>query len=101
MEKYRTDCKRRKVGYYDAFKDQLNEKDFKANVARLELAGIWDETADMLKRYELPDSFEGSKDWIYLGTEFRRLSEPLDVANYYRHGRNDDAGRYLTRGRPR
>lgn len=101
MQQYRTDCERRKVGYYDAFKNQASEEDFKANVARLEAAGIWDEIVDMLKNYQLPDNFEGKKEWIDLGTEFRRLIEPVDIANYYRHGRNDDAGSYMTKGRPR
>ncbi|KAL1811176.1 hypothetical protein ACET3Z_021241 [Daucus carota] len=101
IQKYKMDCELSKVGYYDAFKMQNNESGFKADVARLELAGIWDEIVDMVKRGEFPDNFEGKKEWIELGTKFRRLLEPLDVANYYMQGRNDDAGSYLIKGRPR
>ncbi|KAI8018786.1 hypothetical protein LOK49_LG04G01999 [Camellia lanceoleosa] len=36
----------------------------------LELAGMWDESIEMLKRYELLDEFEGHKEWIELGTEY-------------------------------
>ncbi|KAF7806130.1 protein EDS1L-like [Senna tora] len=90
-----------KWGYYDAFKLQNDEMDFLSNVKRLELAGVWDEITEMLKRYELPDEFEGNSEWIKLGTEFRRLLEPLDIANYYRHVRNDVAGPYMIKGRPR
>lgn len=45
-------------------------KDFHANITGLELAGMWDEIIEMLKRYELLDEFEGHKEWIELGTEY-------------------------------
>ncbi|KAL5544324.1 hypothetical protein UlMin_008108 [Ulmus minor] len=101
IENYRKIWEGHKVGYYDAFKLQKKPEDFKANVKRLELAGFWDEIIEMLKRYELPDNFEGIKEWVELGTWFRRLVEPLDIANYYRHQKNDDTGDYMTKGRPK
>lgn len=101
IEEYKTKCDVRKIGYYDAFKLQRDTTDFHANVNRLELAGMWDEIVEMLKRYELPDGFEGRKEWIELGTKFRRLLEPLDIANYYRHLKNDDTGPYMKRARPK
>lgn len=101
LDAYRTMCETRGMGYFDAFKVQKHEDDFKANVKRLELAGIWDEIIEMLKRDELPDKYEAEKSWVKLGTEFRQLVEPLDVANYYRHLKNEDTGPYMTKGRPR
>nr|AAM62411.1 EDS1 [Nicotiana tabacum] len=101
IQEYQTKCDIRKVGYYDAFKIQNTDDDFNANVRRLELAGIWDEIIEMLKRYELPDRFEGRKEWIQLGTQFRRQVEPLDIANYYRHSKNEDTGPYMIRARPK
>ncbi|TYJ98590.1 protein EDS1L-like [Cucumis melo var. makuwa] len=100
-ENYRAVCKVDGFGYYDAFKLQKDPKDFQANIKRLEQAGIWDEIVEMLKRYELPEEFEGDDEWIKLGTRFRRLVEPLDIANYYRHSKNDDTGPYLIKGRPK
>ncbi|XP_052182257.1 protein EDS1-like isoform X2 [Diospyros lotus] len=94
-------CEVRGVGYYDAFKLQDDTQDFSANVTRLELAGMWDEIIEMLKRRELPDGFECQKVWIELGTEYRRLVEPLDIANYYRHLKNEDTGPYLINARPK
>ncbi|KAL9337829.1 hypothetical protein Peur_069598 [Populus x canadensis] len=99
LQEYQSKCAH-KVGYYDAFKSSEEEEDFHANVARLELAGIWDEIIEMLKRYELPDEFEGQKEWIGLGTRYRRIVEPLDIANYYRHLKNEDTGPYMGKGRP-
>ncbi|KAK2973409.1 hypothetical protein RJ640_011643 [Escallonia rubra] len=101
MQEYRKDGERRKVGYYDSFKLQNEEKDFQANVTRLELAAIWDEVIEMIKKNELPDEFEGKKEWIDWGNEFRRLVEPLDISNYYRHAKNEDAGSYMEKGRPK
>ncbi|XVF12169.1 hypothetical protein REPUB_Repub08aG0091200 [Reevesia pubescens] len=90
-----------RVGYYDAFKISKDEDDFKANVKRLELTGIWDEIIEMLNRYELPEGFESRNDWVELATKYRRSVEPLDVANYYRHAKNEDTGPYMNKGRPR
>lgn len=101
LEEYRLFNEQKGGGYYDAFKKQDDKKDFDANVKRLVLAGIWDEIIEMLKRYDLPDEFEGQGYWIELGTNFRRLVEPLDVANYYRHAKNEDTGAYMIKGRPR
>ncbi|KAK4257119.1 hypothetical protein QN277_006751 [Acacia crassicarpa] len=89
-------------GYYEAFKRQDHENDFHSNVCRLKLASVWDDIIEKLRNYELPDELEAKKDWIKRGTEFRRLVEPLDVANYYRHVRNDVTGPYMEgKGRPR
>ncbi|KAL9243183.1 hypothetical protein vseg_017103 [Gypsophila vaccaria] len=100
VEIYKVNCEVRKVGYYDAFKLQKHSEDFNNNIRRQKLAGIWDEIIEMLKRNELPDEFEGKREWIEIGTKYRRLVEPLDIANYYRHTKNEDTGPYMDRGRP-
>lgn len=101
LEGYKTRCEARRVSYYDAFKLSKDADDFNANVKRLELAGIVDEIMEMLKRYELPDEFEGHREWIDIGTRYRHIVEPLDIANYYRHLKNEDTGSYLIKGRPK
>ncbi|RHN68862.1 putative carboxylesterase [Medicago truncatula] len=102
LEEYKSTCEiNNGKGYYDAFKVQKEPKDFQANVKRLVLAGVWDEIIEMLKRYELPDEFEGKKEWIEHGTRFRRLVEPLDIANYHRHLKNEDTGPYMNKARPK
>ncbi|KAK7317216.1 hypothetical protein RJT34_01256 [Clitoria ternatea] len=101
LESYKTYEIHKGKSYYDAFKVQKEANDFQANVKRLVLAGVWDEVIEMLKRYELPDEFEGNREWIKLGTEFRRLVEPLDIANYYRHLKNEDTGPYMNGARPK
>ncbi|GMJ05966.1 enhanced disease susceptibility 1 [Hibiscus trionum] len=101
LEEYKTKSTFCNVGYYDAFRLSKDEDDFKANVKRLELTGIWDEIIEMLNRYELPEGFESRKEWIELATKYRRIVEPLDIANYYRLAKNEDTGPYMYKGRPR
>ncbi|KAH9684530.1 protein eds1-related [Citrus sinensis] len=101
LEGYKTRCEAGRLSYYDAFKLSKDTDDFNANVKRLELAGIFDEIKEMLKRYELPDEFEGHREWIDIGTRYRRIAEPVDIANYYRHLKNEDTGPYLIKGRPK
>ncbi|MQL94304.1 hypothetical protein Taro_026958 [Colocasia esculenta] len=100
LKEYQEKCKNRGLGYYDTFKLQKHYDDFDANVKRIELAGLWDQIVEMLKRCELPGKFESRKEWVELGTSYRRLVEPLDIANYYRHAKNEDTGPYLLKGRP-
>nr|WMM66260.1 EDS1 [Saussurea medusa] len=84
--------------YYNAFKQQDEHQGFEANINRLELAKIWDVVVEMLMRKDLPDKFEGREEWVDLGTEFRRLVEPLDIANYYRHSKGSG---YMDNNRPK
>ncbi|KAI9081671.1 hypothetical protein K1719_036407 [Acacia pycnantha] len=91
-----------RVSYYEAFKRQDDKNDFPSNVYRLKLASVWDDIIEKLRNYELPEEFEAKKKWVERGTQFRRLVEQLDVANYYRHVGNDVAGPYMEgKGRPR
>ncbi|KAJ4972911.1 hypothetical protein NE237_006085 [Protea cynaroides] len=95
LKEYRDKCEMSEIGYYDAFKLQIKQEDYHANVTRLKLAGIWDEIIELLRCHELPDEFECREDWLELGTRFRRLMEPLDIANYYRFSMYLDTGPYM------
>ncbi|KAK7317215.1 hypothetical protein RJT34_01255 [Clitoria ternatea] len=101
--KYRQYWEHLKKGYYDGFREHKNVEDFNANVIRLELAGVWDEIIEKVRGFEVPDEFEGNRKWIDLGTKFRELVEPLDIANYYRHARHYEEGSssYMIKGRPK
>ncbi|KAJ0571305.1 putative carboxylesterase [Helianthus annuus] len=90
MHKYKEKARHGTTDYYEAFKLQDEYVDFEANVSRLEQAKIWDVIVEMVVRKDLPDEFEASDEVGKLATEFRRLYEPLDIANYYRHSKGDD-----------
>ncbi|KAJ4910439.1 Protein EDS1B [Raphanus sativus] len=99
-DEYKPKCLTHKIGYYDSFKESNEEKDFRANVIRAELAGIYDEVLGLVKEGQLPDGFEGRIEWIDLANRYRRLIEPLDISNYHRHLKNEDTGPYMIHGRP-
>lgn len=99
-DEYKPKCLTHKIGYYDSFKESNEEKDFRANVNRAELAGIYDEVLGLVKEGQLPDGFEGRIEWIELANRYRRLIEPLDISNYHRHLKNEDTGPYMIHGRP-
>ncbi|KAJ1421783.1 Fungal lipase-like domain [Sesbania bispinosa] len=102
LEEYKRKCEIVKgKGYYDSFKVQKETIDFEANVERLVLAGVWDVIIEKRRSNELPDEFEGKKEWVERGTRFLRLVEPLDIANYYRHGKDKESGPYMEKGRPK
>eukprot|EP01018_Ginkgo_biloba_P033519 Gb_34241 [translate_table: standard] len=88
--------------YYDYFKLlQSNDKlVLNANAVRIKIAGFWDQITELWEKYELPDGFESESKWIKSGTAYRRLVEPLDIADYYRLGMNAYSGHYLN-ARPR
>ncbi|KAF5807160.1 putative fungal lipase-like domain, alpha/Beta hydrolase [Helianthus annuus] len=90
MHKYKEKARQGTTDYYEAFKLQDKYVDFKANVRRLEQAKIWDVIVEIVVRKDLPDEFEVWDELVVLATEFRRLYEPLDIANYYRHSKGDD-----------
>ncbi|XP_031491544.1 protein EDS1L-like [Nymphaea colorata] len=93
LETYRHNCDEG-IGYYDAFKLQEKNADFEANVTRLQLIGYWEEVREMLRQFDLPDSFEVEEDLVELGTRIRFLVEPIDIANFYRHDKMDAADLY-------
>lgn len=97
LDDHRALCEHNR-GYYDAFKISNDTRDSDPNVSRFLLAGIWDEIIEMLRKYELPDEFEAIKRWIQIGTRYRHLVEPLDIANYYRHSRGELTRRYMKKG---
>ncbi|KAF2543423.1 hypothetical protein F2Q68_00031096 [Brassica cretica] len=97
---YKPRCLALAKGYYDSFKESPEDDDFTANVTRAELAGSFDKVFGLLKKGQLPDGFEGRSEWIELQIRYVKLVEPLDIANYHRHLKNEDTGPYMGKGRP-
>ncbi|GLJ40550.1 hypothetical protein SUGI_0836640 [Cryptomeria japonica] len=68
---------------YDVFKDLGEKKDFHINRHRMNLEDFWDKIIDMVKNQQLPSDFRYQNKWINARTTYRRLVEPLDIANFY------------------
>ncbi|XP_057867990.1 protein EDS1B isoform X5 [Cryptomeria japonica] len=84
LEWYKTRCKDSNTGYYDAFKQHDQKKDFHVNLARTNLGDFWDEIVEMEEKHVLPSDFRTRNKWINAGTTYRRLGEPLDIAYHCR-----------------
>ncbi|KAL7604515.1 hypothetical protein Lser_V15G20622 [Lactuca serriola] len=78
--------RRSKGGYYDAYKnaditDKFESKDVIIKLQRFQ-EQYWKETvknSDLMSRMR----------WLYNGTNYRRIMEPLDIADYYKSGRKN------------
>ncbi|KAM7509954.1 hypothetical protein LguiB_008829 [Lonicera macranthoides] len=80
-------------GYYDGYKHAgtKDEKMSKAEIVRHQiiLTQYWKhkvEEADQMPQKEAV-SFRTS--WLYAGTNYRRMVEPLDISDYYMRGKRD------------
>ncbi|XP_059077752.1 protein EDS1B-like [Cryptomeria japonica] len=96
LEWYKGRCKDKGIGYYDSFKQQIDKKDFKANLYRKSLGSFWDDIVKMVENNELPSDFKFQNKWINAGTTYRRLVEPLDIAYFYRKHKGNES--YLSQG---
>ncbi|KAH9304202.1 hypothetical protein KI387_008606 [Taxus chinensis] len=95
VEWYKGHCKDNGPGYYDFFKERSNKKDFHVDLARKKLEFFWDNIIEKVKKHELPSDFHFQNKWINAGNAYRRLVEPLDIAEHYHYKSNEN---YLSDG---
>ncbi|XP_060672083.1 senescence-associated carboxylesterase 101-like [Ziziphus jujuba] len=97
LEWYKKWSKDQKTGYYDVYKKKLNEWDIKVEGFKKDLTNYW---IDMVKEVETKPQKEGASlrtRWLGAGTNYRRMVEPLDIAEYYKENKLN----YETQGRSR
>ncbi|XP_012082194.1 senescence-associated carboxylesterase 101 isoform X2 [Jatropha curcas] len=83
------------IGYYDSYRDLLQCHDKKVTMYKKFLTAYWE---DMVEEAEKKPHKEGSfllLTWLFAGTNYRRMVEPLDIAEYYRAGKRN----YESQGR--
>ncbi|KAF7848996.1 hypothetical protein BT93_L1363 [Corymbia citriodora subsp. variegata] len=82
-------------GYYDSFKNARERRDSRVDKYKTILTDYWERVVkDAEKKPQLPGTPLRNR-WLFAGTNYRRIVEPLDIADYYKRGRKD----YLQRGR--
>ncbi|XP_054797616.1 senescence-associated carboxylesterase 101-like [Prosopis cineraria] len=89
LEWYKKRTKNERKGYYDSYKDGLFPRDQDAIMLIKVLNDYWE---DMVQGAEKQPQKEGKKfctKWLYGGTNYRRMVEPLDIAQYYKEGKRD------------
>ena len=96
LEWYKKYFKDKGIGYYDSYKNLGN---LSLDVLRFKksLTCYWEELVDEVEK--MPQK-EGASFpthvWLSAGTTYRRMCEPLDIAEYYNRGLKD----YINQGRP-
>ncbi|XP_023743631.1 senescence-associated carboxylesterase 101 [Lactuca sativa] len=85
--------RRLKGGYYDIYKnvsdtDKVENKDVIIKPQRF-LDQYWKKTVDESDLMPQKQGAKLRKRWLYNGTNYRRIMEPLDIADYYKSGRKN------------
>lgn len=89
-------------GYYDSYKfgqsgsrDKIKSREEIVKRHRI-LTQYWKRMVAEAKKMPQKEGASFRIRWLYGGTNYRRMVEPLDIADYYKKGHRD----YITRGRP-
>ncbi|CAL0321780.1 unnamed protein product [Lupinus luteus] len=84
LEWYKKKTKNQGIGYYDSFRNMYSHFDHDVIGFQKNLTKYWEK---MVEEAEMKPQKEGSQfrtRWLYAGTNYRRMVEPLVIAEYYR-----------------
>ncbi|KAI3784761.1 hypothetical protein L1987_43866 [Smallanthus sonchifolius] len=79
-----------KGGYYDSYKNPKTQDEIKSQQEILKrqrfLNQYWKDTVEEKERMPQKEGAKLRKRWLYGGTNYRRIVEPLDIAEHYKKG---------------
>ncbi|KAK2647548.1 hypothetical protein Ddye_015037 [Dipteronia dyeriana] len=84
-----------KFGYYDSYKNKRFLEDMDVNRFKKKLNDYWEKMVAEAERMSQKDEAAFRSRWLHGETAYRRMVEPLDIADYYHKGYKD----YITKGR--
>ncbi|XP_010254891.1 PREDICTED: senescence-associated carboxylesterase 101-like isoform X2 [Nelumbo nucifera] len=73
-----------KGGYYDCYKNKHEMRDIHVEKFKKELTNYWKEKVEEAEKKPQKEGAQLRTRWLYGGTNYRRMVEPLDIAAYYR-----------------
>ncbi|CAN6479128.1 unnamed protein product [Victoria cruziana] len=90
LEWYKKECEMKNTTYYDCYKSRSTEKDIDVIKFKNILSNYWKEKVkEAENKPQLPDA-RMSVRWLYGGVTYKRMVEPLEIADHYRKtGRSD------------
>ncbi|KAG5224326.1 senescence-associated carboxylesterase [Salix suchowensis] len=93
LEWYNKICKTKGIGYYDCYKNLLGNSDREVTRLKKFLTNYWKSFVEGVERKPKKEGAFIRGTWLYSGRNYRRMVEPLDIAEYYRDSdkREDDA----------
>ncbi|KAB1223083.1 hypothetical protein CJ030_MR2G022314 [Morella rubra] len=95
LEWYKKLSKDKGTGYYDSYKNETNTGDLDVVKYKRILTCYWEELVAEVDKKPQKEGATFRTRWLFGGTNYRRMIEPLDIAEYYRSGRSD----YIEKGR--
>ncbi|XP_035547586.1 senescence-associated carboxylesterase 101-like isoform X2 [Juglans regia] len=96
MEWYKKASKHSGIGYYDRDKNQSFTSDQDVEKYKKTLTCYWEKLVDEVDKKPQKEGASFRTRWLFGGTNYRRMIEPLDIAAFYRDGHTG----YL-KGRPK
>ncbi|KAJ4826428.1 hypothetical protein Tsubulata_013618 [Turnera subulata] len=90
LEWYKKDCNMRLIGYYDSYKNRFATKDNDVTRYKKFLTNYWKATVENAERLPHNEKARIRFTWLYAGTNYRRMVEPLDIAEFYRDNAQGD-----------
>ncbi|XP_050364872.1 senescence-associated carboxylesterase 101-like [Argentina anserina] len=84
FEWYKKESNILNTGYYDMYKRQCNPSDMNVNEYKKRLWNFWE---DAVTKVENKPQLEGAPfgvRWLWAGTNYRRMIEPLHIAEFYK-----------------
>ncbi|KAL4601099.1 hypothetical protein ACB092_11G247800 [Castanea dentata] len=95
LEQYKKVSKDERVGYYDRYKNGNDRSDIKLVEYMRGLTCYWEEMVDQAEKRPQTVGASLRTRSLFGGTNYRRMIEPLDIADYYKAGKQD----YKNQGR--
>ncbi|XVF58140.1 hypothetical protein PTKIN_Ptkin07bG0039000 [Pterospermum kingtungense] len=95
LEWYKKASKAEEIGYYDCYKNQISRWDRDIVQHKKFLTKYWEEIVAQTEKKPQKELVYFRIRWLYAGTNYRRMIEPLDIAEYYKSGKKN----YITDGR--
>ncbi|XP_050282329.1 senescence-associated carboxylesterase 101-like [Quercus robur] len=95
LEQYKKVSKDERVGYYDRYKNKLDTSDIKVEEHMRRLTYYWEDMVDQAEKRPQTVGASLRTRSLFGGTNYRRMIEPLDIADYYKAGKQD----YINQGR--
>ncbi|KAK7381365.1 hypothetical protein VNO78_34003 [Psophocarpus tetragonolobus] len=96
LEWYKKHTKNLGIGYYDSYKNMKSTWDIEVEPLVKKLIIYWEKMVEDAKIKPQKRGAALRKSWLYAGNSFRKMVEPLAIAQHYREGGKD----YVTKNRP-
>ncbi|KAF5746856.1 putative Senescence-associated [Tripterygium wilfordii] len=98
LEWYKKKSKDNNVGYYDSYKNRGSRADWDVARRKRVLTNYWKKKVEEAEKRPQKEGSSLRKRWLFAGTNYRRMVEPLDIAEYYGEKGQKD---YKTKARSR